>query len=117
MSQTTTDFFLTYQEKTNPKHYGMTILLNNADENKHPQVYLENNGEVTVQNLVYTSIVNINEFKDNPTIIKIDLKEIEIDPIQGEIEMILMDGDDEKRRKKVKVKDAQAESRPVKFNS
>lgn len=113
MSETITpNFVLTFQPGTNPVHYGVTILINDQGSS-NPQVDLQNNGEMNSELTTYTTTVDMINVDDDPVILKVDLGQLEIHPEDGEVDITLVDGATHVGHARIKVKEAQDESRPI----
>lgn len=116
MSQIQTDFILTFQPDTNPKKYGALIVINDAEDSTSRQS-VNHTGTMTEPEQLYTAEIDLPNVSSEPVILNVDFGALDIHPETGEIEMILKDGEAEVDRKKVKVKEAQDESRPIGIDS
>lgn len=112
MSQIQTEIILTFQPDTNPKQYGSLIIVNNADESLTRQT-VNHSGEMTEPNQLYTAEIDYPGLAEEPLILSADFGPLDIHPETGEVEIILKSSGTEVDRKKVKVKEAQDESRPI----
>lgn len=113
MSEIKPELKLTYLEGSNPRHYALNVKIDG--QQTHPHLIINcDNGKMLKSNTQFVVSVEMGKSSEGTDEIDVDMGQITFDSNESLVEVQLMHNNTLAGKGRVRVKEAQQESRPIK---